>query len=145
MSYVICRFNIAVPIAIHTMYDFIVIFITWLSASSDLAQRVRLSEEQLIVAADTDQLGENLPKEFAIVARGVFDILDAGEEMPCKCIKMHTAYKCIQHTNAYSIQMHTNASNNSNHLTLLHYSFNAYCNSSNHVSIITLYTIITLS
>ncbi|KAJ1414035.1 hypothetical protein B484DRAFT_167357 [Ochromonadaceae sp. CCMP2298] len=72
LAYIASGFNIAVPIAIHTMYDLAVLFITWLSAKEDLAKRVKGAKERL----KADQLDENLPKEFAIIALGVFDTID---------------------------------------------------------------------
>ena len=40
-------YNLAVPIAIHTMYDFATLFFTWLSSRNDLKMRMKLLDKDI--------------------------------------------------------------------------------------------------
>ena len=67
-AYYLSGYNIAVPIAVHTLYDFATLFVTWLLASADLRRRIALAKEQLQEAVLEEV---PLPDEFSIIARAV--------------------------------------------------------------------------
>lgn len=67
-AYHLSGYNIAVPIAVHTLYDFATLFVTWMLASADLRQKVALAKEQL-----QGTVKEEMPlaEEFVVIARAV--------------------------------------------------------------------------
>ena len=65
-SYWVSGYNIAVPIAVHTLYDFATIFLVWLTARGDLQRRVEM------LTAKLDSSGAvTIPDEFAVMAKAV--------------------------------------------------------------------------
>ena len=50
-SYQYSDHNIAVPIVVHTIYDFSAIFFTWLIASRDLSKRIGEVESGIDISA----------------------------------------------------------------------------------------------
>ena len=70
-SYVQSGYNLAVPVAVHTMYDFATIFITWIFASQDLRSKIfKIREGNLI------HLGSDNPKHFEALTKAVFETID---------------------------------------------------------------------
>jgi membrane protease YdiL (CAAX protease family) len=65
-SYVSSGYNIAVPIAVHALYDFATLFLSWLAATRSLKRRMRQAEEQLRGQQDLP-----LPDEIEFIARAV--------------------------------------------------------------------------
>ena len=59
-------YNLAVPIAVHTLYDFITISSTWLLARDDLNRRLRLAAQ-----SEASRLDLLSPKELEAVSDAV--------------------------------------------------------------------------
>eukprot|EP00600_Ochromonadales_sp_CCMP1393_P006537 CAMPEP_0174954936 /NCGR_PEP_ID=MMETSP0004_2-20121128/705_1 /TAXON_ID=420556 /ORGANISM="Ochromonas sp., Strain CCMP1393" /LENGTH=287 /DNA_ID=CAMNT_0016202813 /DNA_START=1493 /DNA_END=2352 /DNA_ORIENTATION=+ len=74
-SYVASGYNIAVPIAVHTMFDFFTLFLTWFITTMDLKTRVQQAEKEI---ATFLPFATSLPEEFQFIAAAVFDLLDAN-------------------------------------------------------------------
>jgi membrane protease YdiL (CAAX protease family) len=74
-SYVQSGYNLAVPVAVHTMYDFATIFVTWLVASQDLRSRIfKIREGNLL------HLGSDDPKHFEALTKAVFETIDTKRQ-----------------------------------------------------------------
>jgi len=70
-SYKISGFNLFVPILVHIVYDFIVLFVTWLASTSEFKRRIDAMEWDIItVPADTP-----LPPQIDILAKMVMSSL----------------------------------------------------------------------
>lgn len=65
MSYKLSGFNLFVPIVVHVVYDFVVLFVTWLGSTAEFKRRIDEMEwDILTVPADTP-----LPPQIDILAR----------------------------------------------------------------------------
>lgn len=65
--------NIAVPIAMHFVYDFLTIFIAWASATNRLESAIKSEEESM---KNVFSLG---PEEFNKLAKSIFLAIDKNE------------------------------------------------------------------
>jgi Type II CAAX prenyl endopeptidase Rce1-like len=74
-SYIYSGYNLAVPIALHGMYDFGTIILTWITASSDLRQRLIKAKE--IEMAD---LAAKDPYQINAISRMVFSCIDTNSD-----------------------------------------------------------------
>jgi membrane protease YdiL (CAAX protease family) len=65
MSYKLSGYNLFVPIVVHVVYDFVVLFVTWLGSTAEFKRRIDEMEwDILTVPADTP-----LPPQIDILAR----------------------------------------------------------------------------
>jgi hypothetical protein len=65
MSYKLSGFNLFVPIVVHVVYDFVVLFVTWLGSTAEFKRRIdEMERDILTVPADTP-----LPPQIDILAR----------------------------------------------------------------------------
>jgi len=65
MSYKLSRYNLFVPIVVHVVYDFVVLFVTWLGSTAEFKRRIDEMEwDILTVPSDTP-----LPPQIDILAR----------------------------------------------------------------------------
>lgn len=80
-SYVYSDYNLAVPIAIHTLYDLFTIYYTWVQATDDMKVRVKEADEMIRSTTDKDLLTvPYMPLEIASTQLAVFKFLDANDD-----------------------------------------------------------------
>lgn len=78
-GYYASGYNLAVPIAAHTMYDFATMFLTWSIASADFKKR--LSEtEGLLQQSSGGMKDVPLAAQMDYLAAGAFNILDSDKD-----------------------------------------------------------------
>lgn len=70
-SYLYSGFNLAVPIIVHTLYDFFTLIITWNFAREDLTRRLQIATKEEVKA-----LLSMDPKTFERLSRRIFEMLD---------------------------------------------------------------------
>ena len=74
-SYMYSDYNLAVPIALHGLYDFGTLFFTWLTVSSDLRKRMlQAKETEMSESASRD------PYQINTISRIVFGFLDVNND-----------------------------------------------------------------
>lgn len=74
-SYSLTQYNLAVPIAIHTLYDFVTIFGIWYFASNDLNDRIQQAAQEQAI-----KLGKIPTKDLNQMADVVFDMIDLNRD-----------------------------------------------------------------
>lgn len=70
-TYVYSGYNLAVPIAVHTLYDFFTIFLTWYFASQDIQNKIRqLKQGSLLKLSSADTI------QFETLTKAIFQTID---------------------------------------------------------------------
>lgn len=80
-GYYASGYNLAVPIAAHTMYDFATMFLTWSTASADFKKRLTETEGLLQQSSSTGMKKDvPLAAQMDYLAAGAFNILDSDKD-----------------------------------------------------------------
>mmetsp|Transcript_9399 Transcript_9399/g.8399 ORF Transcript_9399/g.8399 Transcript_9399/m.8399 type:complete len:309 (-) Transcript_9399:162-1088(-) len=87
--FVYSGYNLAVPIAAHTMYDFLTIIVIWYFSSRDLKRRIFEASDKLVVLSKSDE------DTFKILSKSVFDMLDRDEDGSIDITELNVGIKLL--------------------------------------------------